>query len=357
MRKALLFASLTALLPSVAAAQSLALEPDHPQQQTRQALLDSLLRPGGGAADLSLTPMWSTPDGRILIAAAKANPGQTPLAQPVAPQVGGALDWQLVDATALVGAARIGANSHVSVGFGVSPLILAEPDQAGFSGCGALRFEQLAYAGDCLAGTAPATYSAGAWYAGSLNAGWANDDFAFDLGLGLSWLEPTLPSTFAPVLSSALPTLSVPGSTLPSLVIPARDAWRFSDSSAIGAHGRWSFSPEQSLDLGASFGRIRLNPDAAGTRTEWQQTALSLGLSSNSLSTSITGRLYNPNTLTPGGTPGQRWTGIDLGVTWRTPWRADLSIGAQNLWTSPPLTGEEAEAQARIPYVQYHQDL
>ncbi|HVJ62586.1 MAG TPA: hypothetical protein VM555_07725 [Tahibacter sp.] len=354
MRKALLLASLTALLPSLAAAQSLVLEPAEPQ--SRQALLDNLLRPGGTGADLSLMPMWSTPDGRILIAAAKANPGQMPLA-PASPQVGGALDWQLVDATALLGAARIGANSHLSVGLGAVPLVLADPDHAAFAGCGALRFEQLAYAGDCLAGAPTASYSAGNWYAGNLVANWAKDDFSFDLGLGLSWLESAVPSTFAPVLSSALPTLSLPGSTLPSLVIPARDAWRFSDSSMLGAHGRWAFSPEQSLDLGASFGRIRLNPDAAGIRSEWQQSALSLGLSSNSLSTSITGRLYNPTTLTSNGTPGQRWTGIDLGVTWRTPWRADLSIGAQNLWTSPPLTGEEAEAQARIPYVQYHQDL
>lgn len=353
MRKAPLLASLIALLPSVAAAQSLALEPA--EQDTRQALLDNLLRPGGGASDLALTPMWSATDGRVLIAAAKANPGQTPLA-PAAPQVGGALDWQLVDATALVGAARIGANSQVSFGFGVAPLVLIEPDHTNFAGCGALRFEQLAFVHDCLASSAPTLYPSANWYAGNLAAGWTGDTFSFDLGLGLSWLEPTVPSTFAPVLSSALPVLGLPGSTLPSLVIPARDAWRFSDSSTIGAHGRWSFSPEQSLDLGASFGRIRLNPAARGTRSEWQQTALSLGLSSNSLSTSITGRLYNP-TLAPGGTPGQRWTGIDLGVTWRTPWRADLSIGAQNVWTSPPLTGEDAEAQARIPYVQYHQDL
>ncbi|HJU39099.1 MAG TPA: hypothetical protein VJ724_05960, partial [Tahibacter sp.] len=262
----------------------------------------------------------------------------------------------LVDATALVGAARIGASSQLSVGLGVAPLALADPDHTGFSGCGALRFEQLAYTHDCLAGPALPSYLGGNWYAGNLAASWSNDEFAFDLGAGLSWLEPAVPSSFAPVLSAALPALSVPGSTLPNLVIPARDAWRFSDSSMLGAHGRWSFSPEQSLDLGASFGRIRLNPDASGQRSEWQQTALSLGLSGNSLSTSITGRLYNP-TLSTGGAPGQRWTGIDLGVTWRTPWRADLSIGAQNLWTSPPLTGEDAEAQARIPYVQYHQDL
>lgn len=356
MRKVFAIASLIALLtPVVASAQSVVLEPS--AQENRHALLDSLLRPGGAtASDLTLTPMWSTPDGRVLIAAAKANPSLAPLA-PAAPQVGGALEWQLVDATALMSAARLGANTHLNVGLGVSPLVLADPDHNAFAGCGALRFEQLAYATDCLASGAPMPYARGNWYTGNVVAGWSKDNFAIDLGIGLSWLEPTVPSSFGTVLSSALPALSIPGSTLPSLVIPARDAWRFSDSSAIGAHGHWSLSPEQSLDLGASFGRIRLNPDLNGLRSEWQQTALSLGVTSNSLSTSITGRVYNPLTLAPNGLPGQRWTGIDLGVTWRTPWRADLSIGAQNLWTSPPLTGEEAEAQARIPYVQYRQDL
>ena len=74
-----------------------------------------------------------------------------------------------------------------------------------------------------------------------------------------------------------------------------------------------------------------------------------------SLSGNITGRLNNPLQPLPGTL--QRWTSIDLGVTWRTPWQGELSVGAQNLWSTPSPPGDEADAQARVPYVQYHQDL
>ena len=51
---------------------------------------------------------------------------------------------------------------------------------------------------------------------------------------------------------------------------------------------------------------------------------------------------------------------IDLGVTWRLPWRGELSVGAQNVWSSGNApnspTGPEPD-QSRTPYVQYHQDL
>jgi len=149
----------------------------------------------------------------------------------------------------------------------------------------------------------------------------------------------------------------VPGnSRLPRLVIPAHSLGRFSDSAQFGARGSWYFGSNQSLDLGASIGRIRLSPDLAGSRPLWQQKAVSLGIGSETVSASITGRIYNPlrSTLS---TDAQRWTGIDLGLTWHTPWQAELSIGAQNLLTGPPLTGSEASSQARTPYVQYQQDL
>jgi len=58
--------------------------------------------------------------------------------------------------------------------------------------------------------------------------------------------------------------------------------------------------------------------------------------------------------------PDRRWSAIDLGVTWRLPWRGELSVGAQNVWSSgnaPSSPAGPEPDQSRTPYVQYHQDL
>lgn len=350
MRKLLATAALTALLPLAASAQYIVPEADDAGQK---AMLDSLLASGPNPESTRLVPMWSTPDGRVLVAVAQSSMPLSPIA-PASPQVGSALDWRLIDATSLFDGrlgVRLGdqANLHGSVS--LAPLTLSEPS---------LTLDCLA-AGSYLSVATPdcsrQRQTSGHWYAGSLGASWAGTDFGIDLGLALSWLEPALPRSLVPALSSALPAVAVPGnSNLPRLVIPAHSLGRFSDSAQFGARGSWYFGSNQSIDLGASIGRIRLSPDLAGSRPLWQQKAVSLGLGSESVSASITGRIYSPlrSALS---TDSQRWTGIDLGLTWHTPWQAELSIGAQNVLTSPPLTGSEANSQARTPYVQYQQDL
>ena len=119
--------------------------------------------------------------------------------------------------------------------------------------------------------------------------------------------------------------------------------------------GRWDLGATAGIGVGASVGRIRLLPDAEGNRGSYNQTALSLGLDRGAFSGNITGRLLNPQQPIAGALP--RWSSIDLGVTWRTPWQGELTYGAQNLWTTPPAADDKTDAQARVPYVQYHQDL
>jgi hypothetical protein len=60
----------------------------------------------------------------------------------------------------------------------------------------------------------------------------------------------------------------------------------------------------------------------------------------------------------------QLWGGLDLGLTWRTPWRGTLTFGAKNLVVSgkpptylDPERAGDAVDQERIPYVRYQQDL
>jgi hypothetical protein len=352
MRKLLAIAALTLLLPLTASAQYLVAEADEVGQK---AMLDRLLTSGPNAESAHLVPMWSTPDGRLLVAVAQSSLPLSPIA-PASPQVGGALDWRLIDATSLLDGrvgVRLSEQSSLHGGLTLAPLALSEPSLS--PDCLAANSYLDVASPDCSRRRA---FGTGAnWYGGNLGASWAGSEFGVDLGVALSWLEPALPRSLVPALSSALPAVAAPGnSNLPRLVIPAHNLGRFSDSAQFGARGSWYFGSSQSLDLGASIGRIRLSPDVGGNRPVWQQKALSLGLGSETVSANITGRIYNPlRGIT--GTDAQRWTGIDLGLTWHTPWQAELSIGAQNLLTSPPLTGSEADSQARTPYVQYQQDL
>lgn len=352
MRKLLAIAALIALLPTTATAQYLVAEAEG---AGHHAMLDRLLAAGPNTESSHFVPMWSTPDGRLLVAVAQNSLPLSPIA-PASPQVGGALDWRLIDATSLLDGrigVRLGEQSSLHGGLSLAPLTLAEPALS----------PECANGGSYLSVASPdcsRQHASGAganWYGGNFGASWSGGDFGIDLGVALSWLEPALPRNLVPALSSALPAVAAPGSSnLPRLVIPAHNLGRFSDSAQFGARGSWFFGSSQSLDLGASIGRIRLNPDLGGSRPVWQQKALSLGLGSETLSANITGRLYSPlRGIT--GTDAQRWTGVDLGLTWHTPWQAELSIGAQNLLATPPLTGSEANSQARTPYVQYQQDL
>ena len=60
---------------------------------------------------------------------------------------------------------------------------------------------------------------------------------------------------------------------------------------------------------------------------------------------------------------GDRFTTLGAGVTWRTPWKAKVSVGAENLLTrgknplNVPQAGDKDEDEGRVPFVRYQQDL
>ncbi len=135
----------------------------------------------------------------------------------------------------------------------------------------------------------------------------------------------------------------------------------FDSSSQLNAHGRLALGSKSGIDLGASVGRIHLLPGNLLGINTLDQKALSFGVDHGGVSGMLTGRTMRPQAGIPGGlNADRRWNSIDLGVTWRLPWRGSLSVGAQNLWSSgtPANTpvGPEPD-QSRTPYVQYHQDL
>lgn len=169
--------------------------------------------------------------------------------------------------------------------------------------------------------------------------------------LGVSVGTNSVPDNNNTVLPRVLPGLAPGVDGLPG----------FDSSAQLNARGRLALGSKSGIDLGASVGRINLLPGNLLGINTLEQKALSFGIDHGALSGVLIGRSMQPEAGIPGGlNADRRWNSIDLGVTWRLPWRGSLSVGAQNLWSSgtPANTpaGPEPD-QSRTPYVQYHQDL
>ncbi len=162
--------------------------------------------------------------------------------------------------------------------------------------------------------------------------------------------------------ANSAPTAAVLPRVLPGATPGVNGLSGFDSSAQLNAHGRVALDSKSGIDLGASVGRIRLLPGNALGVNSLDQKALSFGVDRGPLSGSVVGRTMQPTAGIPGAglNPERRWSSIDLGVTWRLPWQGELSIGAQNVWSSGNAVntpvGPEPD-QSRTPYVQYHQDL
>ena len=350
-----LFATLLILLlPALASAQPVVGSPWQAAANLQPGLIDQILRPQAypvsGLSNLQTTPLWSTPDGRILAIVAMAD-NSIP-ARPQSPQIGTAADWKFVDVTNFftsgfqLGLSRQAA-AYVTYGRGtvLGPLLTADPLSCGPG------------TADVACGERATLAHSGAL---QLGANWSVlDSIDVDLSYGLSWFrrEDGVPfaarptwDLFSALGNSQLPTLLIPG-------LEGADA----QNSSVNALGHWRFGGPNSLDLGASLGRLQLYGPSSTPLLSLNQAAVTFGLHYGDFSGNVTGRLLGPNDTFNG---TSRWTGLDIGLSWRTPWQGQLSIGTQNLWSSgalpaitDPVAREVDANQARVPYVQYHQDL
>ena len=91
-----------------------------------------------------------------------------------------------------------------------------------------------------------------------------------------------------------------------------------------------------------------------GIGDSWTSHSLSVGGGYGRFSANIVGHVVE--------TPGQpKWEGLGLGLTWRTPWSGQLTVGADNLVTkgrnpfTPDVNGRDDEGT--VPYIRYEQDL
>jgi hypothetical protein len=115
------------------------------------------------------------------------------------------------------------------------------------------------------------------------------------------------------------------------------------------------------IRVGGTLARVRLIPTSQlpdGLPAEWNTSSFTVGAGTRRLGGEITGQVIE----VPG--QAQSFSTLGAGVTWRTPWRARVSVGAENLLTRgknpfglPDDRAAEEEEEGRVPYVRYQQDL
>ena len=191
---------------------------------------------------------------------------------------------------------------------------------------------------------------------GEVGAGYAGHGVKLDLSIGQAQSETAASRARSMPLPRVLPSLG--GS---DVAVPL---WfRNSTTTSLNARGQVSLAPGTSLNLGASVGHVKFLPGSGLAADDaLDQTTLSLGIQHGAVRGAIVGHMLEP--AVPGSMLGQnpRWSGVDLGISVRLPWRGELNFGAQNVWSSgraPLLFGPNGTApdQGRVPYVQYHQTL
>lgn len=191
-------------------------------------------------------------------------------------------------------------------------------------------------------------------------AGWRNERLGLDLRFGLGWLDSGEVQPW--VAQQALPDLSAPAPLLGATLVPGLPDLTGARlvSQGIGVRGLFDLGSQRWLSIAGSHNRSRLDPGLLGgdVLRQWDSSALSVGLGQGNLYGELTGHVSD--------VPGSDafWGGLDLGISWRMPWQAELTFGARNLISrgSNPWLVDDAgdpldEAESRVPYVRYHQDL
>ncbi|WP_460758722.1 XOO1806 family protein [Lysobacter fragariae] len=143
--------------------------------------------------------------------------------------------------------------------------------------------------------------------------------------------------------------------TLPAWLSPNTRTSKL-DQNSLTVYGQKSLGREATVSIGGTWARARLIPagDVPSEVTDrWTSKSITVGAGVGNFGANIIGRVIQ----TPG-IPGQ-WEGLGLGLTWRTPWSGQLTVGAENVVTrgkNPFAPGNDKD-EGTVPYVRYEQDL
>lgn len=142
--------------------------------------------------------------------------------------------------------------------------------------------------------------------------------------------------------------------TLPAWLTPGAAGGRV-DVNDLTVFAQKSLGRQGVVSIAGTMAKARLiSPaEAPALADRWNSKTLTIGGGFGSFGASIVGHVVD--------TPGQpKWEGLGLGLTWRTPWSGELTVGADNVVTSgrnPFSTTIGKDAEGTVPYVRYQQDL
>ncbi|MEO7478630.1 MAG: hypothetical protein ABIT64_05275 [Lysobacteraceae bacterium] len=151
----------------------------------------------------------------------------------------------------------------------------------------------------------------------------------------INWLSPT---------SGMLPGLGILGGHFTQQDITARGQMSLGDSG-------W-------VSIGGTIARARLIPALgqgnSADAQHWNTTSLGVAVGRGKLSGEVIGRVVE--------VPGQSSSlnSLGIGLSWETPWRGKLTLGAEKSTGANSLLPAAKPAQqdeGTVPYVKYHQDL
>lgn len=144
--------------------------------------------------------------------------------------------------------------------------------------------------------------------------------------------------------------------TLPTWLVPGASGGTRIRENTLTLIGEKNIGREATVTIGGTVARARLvSPEAVPALADrWDVRTLSVGTNVGRFGASIIGRVVD-SPLQPG-----RWEGVGLGLSWRTPWSGQLSVGADNVVThgkNPFAPAAAATEEGTVPYVRYQQDL
>jgi hypothetical protein len=142
--------------------------------------------------------------------------------------------------------------------------------------------------------------------------------------------------------------------TLPAWLTPGRAGVRM-DANDLTVVARRDLGTQGYVSLAGTLAKARLvsADEMPALADRWNGRSLTLGAGAGAFGASIVGHVVDA--------PGrEKWEALGLGLTWRTPWSGQLTVGADNVVTrgknpfAPAAAGDEEGA---VPYVRYEQDL
>ena len=144
--------------------------------------------------------------------------------------------------------------------------------------------------------------------------------------------------------------------TMPAWLAPSSGGNGRIDVNDLTIFSQKSLPREGYVSIAGTVAKARLQTpsEIPGFSDRWTSRQLNVGGGVGAFGVNVIGEVVD--------TPGRdQWGSLGLGLSWRTPWSGQLTVGADNLVTrgKNPFApnADQGEDEGAVPYVRYEQDL